>query len=244
MQQNISLFYANRMNRLVTSPKYLILTLAWLLLLVSFAPQLKADCCGKIDVAPAILRIDVLEHGKTVRRMSMIGCRIDAPFAIIKGLCLKPNLLIGSGDGSIFNGSLGIGYYVPVQSWLALTPTIGCSYGNLRTHIHLPMFGLSHVKERFESISPYVGLEAIFKLATGLRFTTTFQYAWSRTHTTLKNILSIRDHSQGPNYGCVLEYDITNEWSVNVGAAYNISLSKEKHGIRAAGAKLGIARWF
>jgi hypothetical protein len=42
----------------------------------------------------------------------------------------------------------------------------------------------------------------------------------------------------------MLETDINDCWSVNIGGAYNISLSHEKHGLRAYGGRLALAYWF
>jgi long-subunit fatty acid transport protein len=76
----------------------------------------------------------------------------------------------------------------------------------------------------------------------------TYQYAWSRTHTKLTHehnkLVSEKSHSCGPNYTLGVEYYVDDHWAINCGIGYNISLSKEKHGLRGKGAKLGVAYYF
>ena len=38
----------------------------------------------------------------------------------------------------------------------------------------------------------------------------------------------------------MIDYQLTEHWSVNASAGFNLMLSKEKHGIRAQGARLGL----
>ena len=49
---------------------------------------------------------------------------------------------------------------------------------------------------------------------------------------------------KGSNYGVMIEHDLNDRWSINLGGAYNTSLTKEKHGIRGYGGRLGCAYWF
>lgn len=201
-------------------------------------------CQGKVDFAPAYVHIDILEHQKTVKRMDLLAFKADATIVINNGFCLKPTILAGTGHGAIFSGGLGIGHCIPITNRITLTPYVGCTYTHLRTTIDIPMLALKDLKERFRSISPYVSLEATIKIAEGWRICGVVQYAWSRTHTTIKHLLSDKSNAKGPNYALLLEHDLNDKWSVNIGAAYNISLTKEKHGLRGAGVKLGLARWF
>lgn len=203
--------------------------------------------CGKVDVGPAYVHIDVLESGKTVKTLNMAAVRADASYLIKEGsgLCIKPYVLYASGGGELFNGGLGLGYCWPVNDRLIVTPLIGCAYTYMHTHIHVEMQGHKfRFKEKFRSYSPYVGAEATWKIADGWRVCFMIQYAWSRTRTVINKLIKAKSHSKGPSYSAMLEYDINDQWSVNIGGAYNITLSHERHGLRGAGVKLGIARWF
>lgn len=243
--------------------KQLILSIATLCLLLT-SSFLSAEIWGKLDVAPAYVHIDVLEHEKTVHRIDMCAFKGDASIIIWKGLCFKPTLLAGgSGGGSIVSTGIGIGHCTPIWDWLVLTPSAGCLYTSLSTHIDLDIpfplsptgfFHLHRVKENFASVSPYIGLDATFRITCDWRVYLQFQYAWSKTHTTLTKSHAFpggtkfkhTDNSKanGPNWGVMVEYDVLECLSVNCGAAYNTSLTKEKHGLRGYGCKLGLAYWF
>lgn len=239
MTQHITL------HSLSTSPKPKGFTGALALLFLLFLPlSLRADCLGKIDVGPAYVHVDVLENQRTVKTMDLVAFKGDANFLIYKGFCIKPSVLYGSGHGSICSGGVGLGHCFPFFSdRVILTPSIGCTWTNLKTTISLPMFALKNLKERFRSTSPYLCLELTVNLSDKWRICGLYQYAWSRTHTIIKHFVHANGHSRGPNYGLQLEYDIAKKWSINLGAAYNLTLSKEKHGLRGAGVKLGIVRW-
>lgn len=215
-----------------------------LLLLLFFKPPLDALCYGKIDVGPAYVHVDILENQKTVKNMDMVAFKGDATILIYKGICLKPTVLYGSANGSVFSSGAGIGHCFPLfNQRLTLTPSIGCNFTHLRTTFSLHQLGLKNLKETFRSTSPYASLEATISLGDSWRICGLYQYAWSRTHTTIKNLTRDKSHSRGPNYGLLIEYDFAKNWSVNVGGAYNLTLTKEKHGLRGAGVKLGLVRW-
>jgi hypothetical protein len=208
--------------------------------------QTFADVCAKVDFAPAYVRVDVLESNETVKRMEMGAVRSDATITLIKdmGWVIKPTILYANGQGELLCTGVGIGHCTPITEWLMLTPSIGCLYTHLSTYIDIPTYGLKHQKEIFNSASPYLCLEATFTLRPGTRLCVSYQYAWSHTHTKIGKIVSSNSHADGPSYAAMLEYDIHEKWSLQLGAAYNISLSKEKHGLRGMGVKLGAARWF
>jgi len=214
--------------------------------------SLCAEFKGKVDVAPAYIHIDLLESGKTRHEMDLPAVKADAViFFTDGGWCLKPTVLYGTNDGSIFNGGLGFGHYTPVTDWLALTPLLGVAYTDLHAHTTIPIPGFGGVKanEKNASVSGYVGLEFNFKFSDSFRGTAVYQYSWSRSHTQIRlakpfPVVKSNDHSEGPSYSVQIEKDLNKKWSVNLGAAYNLGLSKEKHGLRAYGAKIGIAYWF
>lgn len=251
------------MSNLQRTIKRLFTTGASLCLLFS-SSVLSAEIWGKVDVAPAYVHIDVLEHEKTVHRIDMCAFKGDATVIVWKGLCFKPTVLAGgSGGGNIVTTGLGLGFCTPCWDWLVLTPSAGCLYTNMTTHIDLDIpfplsptgfFHLHRVRENFWSVSPYIALEATFRIRCDFRICAQFQYAWSTTHTTLSKHEAFpngkrfkhtdKSHSDGPSYGVLVEYDLNDCFSINAGAAYNLTLTKEKHGLRGYGGKLGLAYWF
>lgn len=222
----------------------------WILgLLIAVAAPLAADVSGKVDIAPAYVHVDVLESGHTVHRMDIFAFKGDATVLVWKGVCLKPTLLLGTGDGNIASGGLGIGHCTPINDWLCVTPSAGCLFTHLHTHIKVETpFGEVKLKEKFRSISPYISLEATIKFGKKWRVCGQVQYAWSSTRTNFSGapfeIPESKSHSDGASYAAMIEYDVTDCWSVQLGAAYNLSLSHEKHGLRGYGGKLGVAYWF
>lgn len=224
----------------------------WIISLLAFIfmvePLFSQIPCGKIDLAPAYVHIDVLESGKTIHRMNMAALKGDIsylPFAGY-GIVIKPTFLCATGDGKLASGGVGLGHCTPITDCLTLTPHAGVLWTYIQTHIdiHTPFFTIPHVRETFRSTSGYLALEITYKIAQGWRISGMFQYVWSRTYTKIKDLVPLqKDHAMGPNYALMLEYDITDKWSVNIGGAYNISLSKEKHGLRGAGVKVGVAYW-
>lgn len=226
--------------------KYLNLVFAFVSSLLMFIkPSLEARCGGKIDIGAAYVHLDILEHHKTVQTLNLPGVKADATIMIKDGFCLKPSILYASGKGSLVTGGVGLGHCFPLfNNRLTLTPYGGCNFTSIHTTIDLPMFGLKHLKERFRSVSPYIALEAAYNITDRWRICGYVQYAWSRTHTIIKRVANDKSNSKGPNYAAMIEYDLTKKWSIHVGAAYNITLTREKHGIRGAGCKVGVARWF
>lgn len=216
--------------------------------LCAIASSLKAysPCTGKVDLGPVYVHLDILESGKTVKTLEMGGVRGDMSLMVWPGtgFCIKPCVLYASGCGELFTGGCAVGHCTPITEWFILTPLVGCNYTSMHTQINIPMLQLRHVRERFRSVSPFIELDVTVKLAQGLRFYGTFQYAWSRTHTFLRHVTHSKSRSAGPAYGGMLEYDLNDKWSINIGGAYNITLTKEKHGLRGAGAKIGFVRWF
>lgn len=203
-----------------------------------------AESKAKIDIGPAYIHLDILESGKTVDRMDMAGVRADASYLFSSGICLKPTLLYGSNKGCLFTTSISLGQYIPLNEEWSFMPAFGVSYNYLRTSIDLPALSLENLKERFRSISPFLSLDAYYSFNSTLRLSGSFQYAWSRTHTDIQHLGKSKSDCKGPNYSLLLEKDISPSLSVNLGMGYNISLTKEKHGLRGTGVKLGIARWY
>jgi hypothetical protein len=227
----------------MTSYKHFLLA-AFLLL---SSGSLAAECCAKIEAGPAFLHIDVLESGHTIKKLNMTAIKADASFIIWKGVCLKPTILYArQGHSEIASGGCGIGHYCPINKKFSVTPSIGCNFTQFKTNIYIPVseFFKLQLRERFHSISPYVSLDASYCFAEGWRVIGIYQYVWSRTWTKIKDFGTDKSRPKGANYALVLERDINDHWSVNIAAAYNVSLTKEKHGLRGYGARLAFAYWF
>lgn len=200
-------------------------------------------CRGKLDIGPAFVHVDILESEKTVKSIDMPAIRGEGHWLIYQGLALKPTLIYASNQSELFGGQLGLGYCIPWNKFL-FTPSAGWGYTNFNTRTDVPPYGLTNQKERFRSNSPYIAFDVSYTFIENWRIAFTAQYMWSRTKTKIAQVGTFHSRPEGPNYAAQLEYDVTHEWSVNVGAAYNISLDRERFGIRGYGIKIGIARWF
>lgn len=221
-----------------------------ILFLLGFIPSLlQAKICGKADIGPTLIDIDVLESGKTVETLHMKGCKADATVLLYQGFCIKPGFLWGEGHGILRAGSIAVGYYLPVTERIKILPNIGVSWSYLRFKVDLEDLQLFDLKERFRSESPFIGMDISFCLTDKWTIIASYQYAWSRTQTKIRSkllgtVIDDKSHSCGPNYSLGVDYSLNQNWSIIFGVGYNITLSKEKHGLRGKGAKLGIAYYF
>lgn len=200
---------------------------------------------GKIDVGAAFIDVDVLESGKTVETLHMVGVKADLTVLFYKGWFIEPNIIWAQGDGRLVAGTIGIGHYFPIGKRLTILPSVGWGFSHLHNEIDLPTpLGKMEFTRKFHSTSPYISLKVNYQLAEKFYVFGYVQYAWSSTKTTLVHLLSDKSHSEGPNYAVGVEYSVTPKWSITAGVAYNISLSHEKHGLRAKGAKIGVSYYF
>ncbi|MCE5318185.1 MAG: porin family protein [Parachlamydia sp.] len=216
----------------------------------------ESDCCqeesfcrGKVDIGPAYVHVDILKSGKTDHRMDMPAVKAEFNYRFWKCLVIRPSFLWGKSGSkdSIFNGGVGLGAFIPINKQFSLSPVVGINFGYLKTHYDLahPLIPQPvHVEEKFQSSSPYLALELSWTFIPTWRLVANYQYSWSRTHTTIKPFVKERSHSEGSSYSAMIEHDLNKNWSINLGGAYNESLTKEKHGLRAYGFKLGVAYWF
>ncbi len=205
---------------------------------------INAEIKGKIDAGPAFVHLDILESDRTVKTMDLVAVKVDGTLVLHEGLCLKPNILYGANNGSLFVTGLGLGYILPINETWTVTPSIGMTYTHVKTTINIPFLNLFHLKEKFHSKSAYVCLEGTYNINACWRVNASYQYAWSRSMTKITALPDTNSKTQGPSYALQLEKDLNKFWSVNIGVAYNLSLTKEKHGLRAYGTKIGIAHWF
>ncbi len=220
----------------------MVLGFCWLLAAICL--PLHAEVKGKMDIGPLLMDIDILESGKTTETLHMKGVKGDATILLYQGLCVKPGVIWGEGHGQLVAGSIAVGYYFPLTKKLKVLPNVGITWSHLHTRVDLEPFGLFNLKETFRSNSPFVGLEIGYSLTEKWTLIGLYQYAWSRTHTKIGHVVSEKSHSCGPNYSLGVDYSVNPHWSVTFGVGYNITLSKEKHGLRGKGAKLGIAYYF
>lgn len=223
-----------------------LLTAALSLPLSSYADK----CGGKIDMGPVFVHLDVLESGHTVKKLDLAGFKLNGTIMIKEGygFCVKPDVIYASGhDGQLLAGGIGFGHVTPINDKLCVTPTVGLTLSNLKTTYTavLPVapFKLD-LRERFRSLAPFIGLDVNYTIIKGLRICGNFQYSWSHTHTKIQTQDKMKGDSKGPSYALMIEKDLNDKYSIHLGAAYNSSLSHEKHGLRGYGVKLGIARWF
>lgn len=220
----------------------------FLTLFALIIPKINAEFNGKIDAGPTYLHIDVLESNHTIKKINMPAIKTDGLYLVWNGICLKPTILYaGKGNTQIISGGCGIGQYIPIGEKCSITPSLGCGFTQFKTTIHnYPAFPgvFLDLKERFRSVSPYAAIDASYCFCKGWRIVGAYQYVWSRTHTKIKGFDNTKSSPKGSNYSCMIECDLNDCWSVSLGAAYNSSLTKEKHGLRGYGARLALAFWF
>ena len=221
----------------------ILLRLVFVFLSLSFS-SLYGAFHGKVDVGPTLIDIDILESGKTIETLHMKGVKGDATLLVYEGLCLKPGFIWAHGHGQLAAGTIAVGYYIPITKKLRILPNVGVTWSYLHTRVDFEQLNLFDLKERFRSSSPFIGIEICYSLTEKWMLMGTYQYAWCRTHTKISPIVSDTSHSCGPNYAIGVDYSVNKNWSVTFGVGYNITLSKEKHGLRGKGAKLGIAYYF
>lgn len=224
---------------------------AFLMTLAAVAVWIKplsAEIKGRVDVGPAYIEVDVLQSGKTAHTRHLWAIRGDATIVFWKGIFLKPTVTWGEGNARLAIGGIGIGQCIPITDDLMLMPSVGVVWSYFRTKIDYEVSGLptfEDLTEKFRSRSPYIALEFSYKIDPKWTLMGVYQYAWSQTHTDIEPLISNeKSHSCGPNYSLAIDYSINCNWSVSLGVGYNITLSKEKHGLRGKGAKLGLVYYF
>lgn len=220
-----------------------ILNVMIFLFMMAFS-SLHCEICGKADLGGTLMDVDILESGKTIKTLHMKGVKGDATVAVYEGLCIKPSFIWGKGGGQLFAGTAAVGYCIPLAKTFKILPHVGVTWSYLETRVDLENFCLFDLKERFRSSSPFIGMEFCYSITSRWTVMGLYQYAWCRTHTKIGSVVSQKSHSCGPNYALGIDYSINEHWSVVCGLGYNITLSKEKHGIRGKGAKLGLAYYF
>lgn len=235
------------------------LSLALFAALLAIPSLVFAEVRGRVDVGAVYAAVDILESGKTVKTLHMEGIKGDATILPIHGFAVKPSFIWTTGHGDLAAATIAVGYYIPIVKCFSILPNIGITWSYLKTTLNLEELGVPrealpphlhdvadsfHVKERFRSDSPFLGLDFSLTIFEKLTLIGMYQYAWARTHTKITGFGSDKSHSCGPNYSLALDYSLNQNWSISLGAGYNITLSKEKHGLRGKGVKLGLAYYF
>lgn len=218
-----------------------------LLILLCGYQTVEAKCCGKVDIGPAYIELDILQSGKTIETRRVWVVRGDSTILVWGGYFLKPGFMWGDNHTTKFTaGSIGAGHCFPIGDRLVLMPSVGVAFTYLKVEVDLDLgpFVIEDITEKFHSTSPYIAMEFTYKLNDCWTLMGMYQYAWSKTHTTIGDFEEQKSHSCGPNYSLGIDYSINKCWSVTFGVGYNITLSHEKHGLRGKGAKLGLAYYF
>jgi hypothetical protein len=215
--------------------------------LILLTTENHADTLGKIEAAASYIHIDLIEAKNTIKEIDMPGIRVEGAYSFDHGVYLKPCVMYAKkNESELISAGASLGICIPYRERFLVSPSLGVNYTKLNTKIDLE-FGngiLITAHETFEGWAPYLGLEITYRIRKDLRLSLSGQYAWSRSETDIKKILRSKSDSSGPAYGVMLEYDFTDCWSVNIGAAYNESYSRERNGIRGRGGKIGLVRWF
>lgn len=213
--------------------------------------SLYGELRGKATLAPVYLDVDILKSGKTEETLHMGGLRGDATLLFYKGLGIKPGFLWGQGNhqGELTMGSLAACYYIPITNCLKILPNAGGTWSYLHCKLDMEEVMLFNLKERFRSSSAFLGMEVYYSITEKWTLIGAYQYAWSRTHTKIRShllgtVVSEKSHTCGPNYSLGIDYSINDHWSAVLGFGYNITLSKEKHGLRGKGLQLGVTYYF
>lgn len=214
------------------------------LLLVSGV--LFGECRGKIDIGPVLMKVELLKFGKPEQTYHMNGVRGALDYFVYKPVFVRLTGIstLGKHRSHFQTYTAGVGACIPYCQFY-FTPSVGVSYSHFKARNgQLTDFQLFNLKQEFTGLGPYVGFEVLWKITETWRVGGGFQYSWSNTRSSLEDVFShAKGNSQGPTWTFLLEKDINQQWSINFGAAYNRSLDREKHGLRAQGIKVGLTYW-
>lgn len=208
---------------------------------------LLAECSGKADLGLVALKVDMINSGKRTKTLEMGGIRGDATILFYKGFCAKPVFIFArdKNHGRLASASIALGHYVPLNKQICLLPNVGLNASEIRSTLEYSVFGIDfQFDEKFTAISPFIGIDIVYTINDNWVVTGVAQYVWARTHTHIEKHFKGQGNSEGPNFGLLVDYYLNKEWSINAGVGYNSSLSKEKHGTRIFGGKVGVAYWF
>lgn len=204
---------------------------------------LSAKLTGKADLGAAYAEIKIINSGSTVKTLHMRGFGGNVTVAVYKCFCLKPRFLVLTGNGDYHTIDLGAGIYIPISRF-SVMPNVGISHSILKFLIDIPAFGLANVGQKFRTWNRYVGIDGSWKITDKIGLVVSVQHAWSRNRTTVGTLVSSRTESKGFNITVMIDYYLTDHWSINFAAADMRSMGKEKDGSTGKGARLGLGYCF
>ncbi len=224
-------------------------------------PEIKP--CGRVDVGPVYVQVQVLEDGSKMQEINLFGGRVDASILPFKdsGFAIKPTATASRGDGEFYTYGVGLGYYIPFFKCCYFVPVAGLGWTNLSTTVDLtfptglqpPFPGevlVRDIDERFRSDSRYLGFELMCQFRESIYTTFIYQYAWADGDTRLRDdffpggeVVS-KGKTSGANFAVSIDYYFTKCFSTSIAAGVNNSLDENRFGIRAYGVKLSVGYYF
>ncbi|MDP1836279.1 MAG: hypothetical protein Q8K75_10200 [Chlamydiales bacterium] len=223
-----------------------------LFILISSWIPCGAFASGKVDFGPCYVNMKVLQHGKTQNTLEMYGVRGDATIqvfpgeSIVRGIVIKPSGTWAEGDGNFVSTGVSLGHYTPLGFCtpfledVAVTPIFGVVYSRLSTWVDYAEFGLPNLKQVTSATTPYLGIDVAWQINPRWLLSGSFQYGWAAGRTHIDVLGFSKGQSTGPTCSVMLDYYITQCWSVNAAWAYNHSLTQELHGMKVNGCRIGL----
>lgn len=223
--------------------------------------QLYGDFKGKVDLGSAFIHLDTIVGNKTVSKSDLGAIKFDASLYTESGLGVRTSVLqsvwdIDNVGEDVTSVQLALGQCFPITSSLTLFPQVGVSWSSISTDILIPIIQNEMVvaalpaERTSKSAGYFIGCEACYKVTQCLRFCGQILWGWTDIDSTFedkkskKQLDMIKSCGNGPILSSIIEYDLNDSWSVNVGGAYNLSWDDDNNGLRAWGGKVGIAYWF
>lgn len=208
--------------------------------LITLLPQ-TAQGAGKLDVGIVQLDVDIVSFGQVTQNLKMRGVSGSGVFQLYKAWILKPGFALAEGDGSYYGANLATGLYLPLNDQWAITPGIGGSWSQTHSLVDLTFpIPLTNANQDMNTLSSLLEVGVVWTPQPCLSFQGAVQWAWVQTKTSLPPILiDNKTESSGFNYLGQVEYFISERHSVNAGAAWYSSRSRESHGSDVLGVRLG-----
>ncbi len=217
---------------------------------LSYAYQIR----GRADVSFLGMSISHLIDNKTANKSNVYGSRVDATIVPFEGygIAFKPMALYATGDGDLLQGGIQIAHYTPINDCITLVPGIGYTYSDLRSKIkiQLPNVGPFTFNQKVDSNIIFCACDVYYKIDEQWMLTGVFQYGWARSHSKIHSMdvfgtnIVEEGSSDGPSFAGIVDYYITKSWSISTAVGYSKTLSKERHGLKALGYKVGLGYLF
>lgn len=216
---------------------------------LSYAYQIR----GRADVSFLGMTISHLANNKTVNKSNIFGTRVDATIVPFEGygIAFKPMAAYATGEGDLVQGGIQIAHYTPINDCITLVPGIGYTYSDFRSKIKIPISPVDslNIDQKVDSNVIFCACDVYYTINEQWMLTGVFQYGWARSHSKIhSDVLEIYDvekgSSDGPSIAGMVDYYITKSWSINGAVGYSKTLSKERHGLKAFGYKVGLGYLF